>query len=195
MSWKGDLSLDAMFLRVIHGLRAITTQPYDEVNKKTGAQWESSARVSLAGETGVLLTVFRTGSKPVDLKQRVIGFDGVGVVGRIYKSPAYTGGTVGTWWNMRTSMANVQPEVQIITGATVTDRGTEIAAPIYAFGSVSQQGRGSTPIPYASNRIFDEPNTDFLLAIETLDAQAQFISSRLEIYEGGLDLPNTTDYP
>jgi len=65
MSWKGDLSLDAMFLRVIHGLRALTTQSYD----------------------------------------------------------------------------------------------------------------------------------DFLLAIETLDAQAQFISSRLEIYEGGLGLPNTTDYP
>lgn len=194
MTWKDDLALDAMFLRVMHGLRAITTQTYDEVNKKNGSQWESSTRVQLTGTTGVLLTVFRTGSKPVDLKQRVLGFDGLGLVGRIYRNPVYSGGTTGNWWSMRTSMALVQPEAQIITGATVTNRGTEIAAPIYAFGPASQQSKGSTPTPYASNRIFDEPNTDYLLAIETLDSQSQYISSRLEIFEGTLDFPND-DYP
>ena len=193
MSWKDDNALDAMYLRVINGLRAITTQAYDEVNKKTGNQWESSTRVQLTGTTGVLLTVFKTASKSVDLKQRVLGFDGLGVVGRIYKAPVFTGGTVSPWWNMRTSMALVQPETQIITGATVTSRGTEIAAPIYAFGPASNQSRGSIPSAYASNRIFDEPNTFYLLAIETLDSQAQYVSSRLEIYEGGLDLPST-DY-
>lgn len=194
MSWKVDLSLDAMFLRVINGLRAIVTQPYDEINKKSGVQWEASTRVQLAATTGVLETVFITGSKPVDLKQRVLGFDGAGVVGRIYKNPTYTGGTAGGWYNMLTSQALVQPEVQLVTGATVTDRGTEIAAPIYAFGPASQQGRGSIPTPYASNRIFDEPNTTYLFVIETLDEQLQFISSRLELFEGDLDVPNE-DYP
>lgn len=194
MSWRDDLALDAMYLRVINGLRAVTSQTYDEVNKKTGAQWESSTRVQLTGGTGVLYTVFKTGSKPVDLKQRVIGFDGIGAIGRIYRNPTYSGGSVGGWWNMLTSKALVQPETQLITGVTVTDRGTEIAAPIYAFGPASQQSRGSTPHAYASNRIFDEPNTTYLLVIETLDSQAQYISSRLELYEGGLDLPNN-DYP
>lgn len=189
--WKDDLSLDAMFLRVINGLRAIVTQPYDELNKKTGTQWESSTRVQLSGApSGVLYTIFKTGSKPVDLKQRIVGFDGLGAVGRIYRGPTYTGGTPGGFWNMMTSKALVQPEVQLIVNPSVTDRGVEIAAPIYAFGPSSQQSRGSIPSAYASNRIFDEPNTEYLLVIESLDPQSQYVSSRLELYEGGLDLPN-----
>lgn len=171
------------------GLRAQVTQPYDEVNKKTGTQWESSTRVQLAAGTGVNFTIFRTGTKQVDLKQRIFGFDGIGVVGRIYRGPTYTGGTLAGFWNMLVSKALVQPECQIFTGATVSNRGTEIAAPIYAFGPSSQQGRGSVPVAYASNRIFDEPNTTYLLVIETLDPATQFISSRIELYEGGLDLP------
>lgn len=171
------------------GDRAMTAQSYDEMNKKRGVQWESSTRLQLAGSTGVAFTVFRTGSKTVDLKQRVFGFDGVGVVGRIYKNPTYTGGTQAGFWNMLTSKALVQPECSIFTNPTVSNRGTEIAAPIYAFGPASAQGKGSTPIAYASNRIFDEPNTTYLFVIETLDSQAQFVSSRLELYEGGLDWP------
>lgn len=184
-----NLGLNGLPAGVFEGYRAMTVQDYDEANKKHGTQWESSTRVQLTGTTGVLLTVFRTGNKPVDLKQRVLGFDGLGLIGRIYRNPTYTGGTIVPWFNMRTSLASVQPEVQVLTGATVTVRGTEIAAPIYAFGPASQQSRGSTPTPYASNRIFDEPNTEYLLAIETLDTQAQYISSRLEIFEGALDLP------
>lgn len=123
--WKDDLSLDAMFLRVINGLRTAVTQPYDEINKKTGTQWESSTRVQLSGApTGVLYTILKTGSKPVDLKQRVIGFDGLGAVGRIYRGPTYTGGTPGGFWNMMVSKALVQPEVQLIVNPSVTDRAS-----------------------------------------------------------------------
>lgn len=171
------------------GDRAMTSQSYDEMNKKRGVQWEASTRVQIAAGTGVNFTIFRTGSKAVDLKQRVLGFDGIGVVGRIYRNPTYTGGTLAGFWNMLASQALVQPECQLFTGPTVSNRGTEIAAPIYAFGPSSQQGRGSVPVPYASNRIFDEPNTTYLFVIETLDSAAQFVSSRLELYEGPLDWP------
>lgn len=187
--WRTDDAVPLIPDGAYVGLRAAVVQPYDEVNKKTGTQWESSTRVQLAAVTGVNFTIFRTGSKSVDLKQRVFGFDGIGVVGRIYRNPTYTGGTLAGFWNMLTSKALVQPETQIFTGPTVSNRGTEIAAPIYAFGPASQQGRGSVPVAYASNRIFDEPNTTYLFVIETLDDQAQFVASRLELYEGGLDLP------
>lgn len=187
--WRTDDPLTLIPAGAYGGDRAATMQTYDEVNKKSGAQWEASTRAQLTGTTGVLYTIFKTGSKTVDLKQRVLGFDGLGLVGRIYRNPTYTGGTLGGWYNMRTSSALDQPEVQIFTGPTVTDRGTEIAAPINAFGPASQQSRGSTPSAYASNRIFDEPNTTYLLVIETLDSQAQYVSSRLELYEGDLDLP------
>lgn len=188
--WRTDDPIPLIPDGAFSGFRAMITQPYDEVNKKTGTQWEASTRLQLAASTGVSFTIFRTGSKQVDLKQRVLGFDGVGVVGRIYRDPTYTGGTPAGFWNMRTSKALVQPECQIFTGPNVTIRGTEIAAPIYAFGPANQAAKGSVPIAYASNRIFDEPNTTYLFVIETLDtAQAQYVSSRLELYEGGLDLP------
>lgn len=187
--WRTDDAVPLIPDGAYVGLRAAVTQPYDEVNKKTGTQWESSTRVQLAGTTGVNFTIFRTGTKSVDLKQRVFGFDGIGVVGRIYRGPIYTGGTQAGFWNMLTSKALVQPECQLFTAPTVSNRGTEIAAPVYAFGPSSSQGKGSVPIAYASNRIFDEPNTTYLFVIETLDSQPQFISSRLELYEGGLDLP------
>lgn len=187
--WRTDDPMPLIPDGAYVGLRAAVTQSYDEANKKAGAQWELSSRVQLAANTGVNFTIARTGSKMVDLKQRVFGFDGVGVVGRIYRNPTYTGGTQVGFWNMRTSKALVQPECKIFTGPTVTARGVEIAAPIYAFGSTGSQGKGSVASGYASNRIFDEPNTTYLFVIETLDTQSQFISARLELYEGGLDLP------
>jgi hypothetical protein len=187
--WRTDDPLPTTPEGAYGGSRAATTQSYSEVNKKAGAQWEASTRVQLAGGTGVLETVFITGSQPVDLKERIIGFDGVGAVGRIYRGPTYTGGTAAQFSNMKTSKALEQPAAQLISGATVTDRGVEIAAAIFPFGSASAQGRGDPPSAYASNRIFDEPNTTYLFVIETLDSQTQFISSRLELYEGPLDLP------
>jgi hypothetical protein len=187
--WRTDDPVTLIPDGAFTGRRAMTTQAYDEVNKKTGTQWEASTRVQLAAATGVNYTIFRTGNKSVDLKQRIFGFDGLGVVGRIYRNPTYTGGTPAGFWNMLTSKALVQPECQLFVQPTVTARGTEIATAVYAFGPASQQGRGSVPAAYASNRIFDEPNTTYLLVIETLDDQLQYVSSRLELYEGGLDLP------
>ena len=187
--WRTDNPLPTTPDGVYVGLRAETSQSYDEVNKKTGTQWEASARVQLAGNTGVNYTICRTGSKSIDLKQRVFGFDGVGVVGRIYRGPTYTGGTATQVRNMLTSKALVQPQLAIFSNPTVSSRGVEIAAPIYAFGSASAQGKGAVPLAYASNRIFDELNTTYLLVIETLDPQPQYVASRLEFYEGDLDLP------
>lgn len=85
--------------------------------------------------------------------------------------------------------AGIPVDLYAATGITAGTR-VEIAAPIYAFGPSSQQSRGSIPSAYASNRIFDEPNTEYLLVIESLDPQSQYVSSRLELYEGGLDLLN-----
>lgn len=172
---------------VFTGDRAMTMQFYDEANKKRGLQWEASRLVTLA-DTQVY-SIIRTGSKPVDLKSRSLGYTGVGVVGRIYKAPTYTGGTADPWFNMNPRYLGTEPEVQLLTGFTLTNPGTKCGADIFGIGPSSNQSRGATPHDYGSNRILDEPNTAYLLEIASLDPASQQVTARLEIYEGPLDLP------
>jgi hypothetical protein len=176
---------------LFEGLRAMTVQPYDEANKKLGVQWEASRLVTIANDAPAnnVYSIIRTGSKPVDLKSRVLGYTGAGVVGRIYKNPVYTGGAADPWYNMNGRFAGTQPEAQLLVGFTLTSVGTKAGADLFAIGPASQQGKGALPQPLGSNRIFDEPNTAYLLEIASLDQQPQQVASRLEIYEGALDLP------
>ena len=173
------------------GRRAAITQPYDEANKKVGAQWEASRLITIASNAPAnnAYSILLTGSKPVDLKARSLGYTGLGVIGRIYEAPTYTGGTLDPWFNMNTEYVSEQPEAQLIVGFTLTNSGTKCGADIIALGPTSQQSRGSTVIEYARNRILPKPNTAYLLEIASIDPASQQVAARLEMYEGGLDLP------
>ncbi|WP_277593612.1 hypothetical protein [Pseudomonas chlororaphis] len=179
-------------LRIVNGLRAITTQTYDECNKKSGNQWEASRLITIESSApeNNAYSIILTGSKPVDLKSRVLGYSGLGVIGRIYKAPTYTGGTTNQWFNMNPRYVASQPEAVLLTGFSLTSNGTKCGADIFGIGPASQQSRGSTPHEFGSNRILDEPNTAYLLEIESIDPGSQSVMARLEMYEGGLDLPN-----
>lgn len=191
-SWKDDLASDAILLRMTNGLRALCVQSYDEMNKKRGMQWEASRLITLVGGSTVYSTI-TTGAQPVDLKSRVFGYDGLGVVGRIYKSPVTPSTpTADPWFNMNTGTVG-QPLAVLRAGVTVGGVGTKIGADIFAIGPASQQSRGLSPTNFASNRIL-QPLTTYLLEITSLDPADQQVSARLEMYEGGLDFPNT-DYP
>lgn len=176
------------------GLRAAITQPYDEANKKLGAQWEASRLLTIASNAPAnnAYSILLTGSKPIDLKARSLGYTGLGVVGRIYEAPTYTGGTSDPWFNLNTQYIGQQPEAQLLVGFTLTATGTKCGADIIAIGPTSQQARGSTATEYASNRILPKPNTAYLLEIASLDPASQQVSARLEVYEGELDLPILT---
>lgn len=195
MSWRNDLALDSMFLRVINGLRALCVQPYDEMNKKRGLQWEASRLVTLTDNLPAsnAYSIILTGSKPVDLKARSLGYTGLGVIGRIYEAPTYTGGSLDPWFNMNTQYIGTQPEAQLLVGFTLTAPGTKCGADIIAVGPTSQQSRGSVAHDYARNRILPKPSTAYLLELASIDPASQQIAARLEIYEGGLDAPNN-DY-
>lgn len=173
------------------GRRAMIQQTYDEINKKRGAQWEASRLVTIASNSPAsnAYSILLTGSKPVDLKARTLGYTGLGVVGRIYEGPAYTGGTIDPWFNMNTAYLAGQPEAQLIVGFALAGNGTKCGADIIAVGPTSQQSRGSIVHEYARNRILPKPNTAYLLEIASLDHASQQVSARLEIYEGDLDWP------
>ncbi len=171
------------------GIRAICTQPYDEMNKKRGAQWEASRLITIADDTPAsnAYSIIQTGSLTVDLKARVFGYTGLGVIGRIYKNPTYSGGTNDPWYNMRTG-ADGQPLTKLLTGFTLTNSGTKCGADIFAIGPESNQARGHSPSEFARNRIL-EPNTAYLLEIQSRDPAQQVVTARLEMYEGILDWP------
>lgn len=188
MSWKDTLESDAVLLRIINGLRAQTVQPYDEINKKRGLQWEASRLVTLAaGATSY--SIIKTGAQTVDLKQRAFAFDGVGITANIYKSPTYTGGTPGVPYNFRTEILT-PPLTQLIVEPTVTNNGTKCGADIFAIGPLSNQSKGQNLTLFPGNRIL-EPNTTYLLTFTSRDTNAsQNVAARIEFYEGGLDYPN-----
>lgn len=173
------------------GLRAMTGQTYDEINKKRGAQWEASRLITIADNTvpSNAYSIIRTGSKPVDLKARALGYTGLGVIGRIYEAPTYTGGTVDPWYNMNTAFLGTQPEAQLLTGFTLTATGTKCGADIIAVGPNSQQSRGSVVHEYARNRILPKANTAYLLEIASIDPASQQVAARIEMYEGPIDWP------
>lgn len=189
--WRGFDSGFGMPPGAFSGLRAMTTQTFDECNKKLGAQWEASRLISIASNDPLnnSYSIIRTGTKPVDLKSRVLGYDEVGVIGRIYKAPIYTGGTADPWYNLNPRYNAAQPEAQLLVGFTLTNKGAKCGADIVGIGPNSTQSRGSTPIQFGSNRILDEPNTAYLLEIESRHTGSQNVWARLEMYEGGLDLP------
>lgn len=98
-----DHAQATMMLNVINGLRGFCVQPYDEMNKKRGLQWEVSREISATAGTKYY-SILKAGSvHPVDLKSRVLSATGDGIIARVYRitSSDYTGGAADPVYNMR----------------------------------------------------------------------------------------------
>jgi len=169
------------------GERAITSQSYTEANIKNGSQFEGSADFGTVATATELKTVFLTGALPVSLKGRTVSFTGEGVQAEVYKAPVYSGGSPAAYQNATDISPNTGIS-QIIVGATITNDGSLLFAPIYAFGNASNQGKGGVLTLVEPEHIL-APNTAYMLKITSLDSGNQKIASHLSWYEGELDLP------
>lgn len=168
------------------GVRAMTVQGYAEANVKLGVQFEGSALFNITAN-GINDTVFLTGTKPVSLKGRKISYDGAGVTASIFEAPSYTGGSSAAFQNAN-AINPVAGESQIIVGATITTDGDLIFSPVHSLGSTSFFG-GDAQISQIEAEHILQPNTAYLLRLESLDGAAQRVASHLSWYEGDLDLP------
>lgn len=198
--WQFINTLDGMLVRIINGLKAICIQSYREMNAKRGLEWEASREVPSTSNGQKFYSVIKVGSTyPIDLKARVIGADGVGVVGRIYEiqDSDVTLGTPDPWYNFRFDITT-QPDAKLYAGANITfiTPVTELAVAAnqkgadIVFRSNSQNiAKGIELSQQGANRIIYQDRLA-LLELESLDAQAQFIQAYLEMFEGGLDYPN-----
>lgn len=186
------------------GLRATTVAFYSEQNKKNGTEWEASRRVTDVASGQKLYSVIKVGSvHPIDLKSRILGATGAGVIGRIYElypSDIDSFDTPDPWYNLRFDLADPtvnQPDTLLYTEANVTFSGgqsvSDFAVPARKRGadlhqetSSQNQAAGIPASPVGSSRVVYEDKM-LLLEIESLDVQN--VTASLEIYEGELDLP------
>ncbi len=175
--------------RVYSALKAFTVQSFIEGNVKNGTQWEfSNSNNSLAAGASQD-TILVTGSKPVLVKSRQIGFTGTGVTARVYKSSVFSGGTVASVYNLNTGSSNTKESV-VYLSPTVTSVGTEVAAPTYTIGSVDQGQRTvGTFVASGLERVL-APNSTFLLRITNNDNSACKIVTYVTFYEGEISSEN-----
>ncbi len=191
-SWKDDLALDAMFLRVMNGLRGIVTQDYTSVNVKKGVQYEVAADTPALGIGLNNDVIFTTGSLPVLIKGRIVKFNGTSLATRVYRAPTYTGGSIVPYFNL-SDINPVVGGVTIRSGATVTAPGTEFGAPTFDIGSTNVGNTSiSTYAVQGIERVL-RPNTTYMLRTTNDSPAIQRVVSYLTWYEGGIDFPNT-DY-
>jgi hypothetical protein len=191
-SWKDDLALDAMFLRVMNGLRGLVTQDYNSVNVKKGVQYELSGNTAVLADGASIDTIFTTGPLPVIIKSRLVKFNGTSIATRVYRAPTYTGGTITPYFNLN-DIGPVTGGATIRTTPTVSAVGTEFGAPTFDIGSA---GVGNTSLSTYTvtgiERVL-RPNTTYLQRITNDSGAAQRVSSYLTWFEGTPDFPNT-DY-
>lgn len=200
--WMLDNSGDAMKLRAQNGLQADCVQQYREMNAKRGDEWEVSKEFPATSLGQKFYTVIKVGSVyPIDLKERVLGANGVGVIGRIYEiqDSDVVLGTPEPWYNFRLDITS-QPDVVLCTGANITFvtpvvnlaiSANKRGADLFFRSNPQNIAKGVSASQQGANRIIYQ-NRLALLELESLDTQDQIIQSYLEIFEGFLDYPNNT---
>lgn len=178
-----------------NGVNAFIIQFYNEVNKKRGLEWEASRSIDFTSKGDKVYSVISVGAQYVDLKSRILGATGGGVIGRAYRISAsdVTLGNPDKWYNYN-SFVTGQPLTGLYAGSEITfltpvvDLAVEankLHADIFAITNVQNQGKGFTPTTFGGNHILN-PNDFVLLEIESFDA-TQTATAKIDIYEGGLD--------
>lgn len=192
---ESDFFVEYMARMLEKGKTAFTMQFYNEVNKKLGAEWEASRSIGLDNVGDKVYSIIKVGAKHVDLKSRILGATGGGVIGRAYKisDTDVTLGNPDKWQNYNSSIAG-QPLTGLYAGSEITFitpvvdlaiEANKTHADIFALTNIQNQGKGFTPTSFGGNHILN-PNDVILLEIESFDA-AQTATAKVDIYEGDLD--------
>lgn len=171
--------------RIIDGNKAITVQPFTELNIKNGVQyyirtaWPLGATIPSGGTRNIY---FGIGAKTVLTKLRIFDYIGEELALRIYANPTVSGGTPLTIsnWNLKAPVATT---VTATKDVTVSDTGTLSGEPEYFFGGGAQGQRVASSIPEGYERVVP-PNSSFLIQIENTSSSVARAQYFLTWYEG-----------
>lgn len=189
--------------KVVTGFRAITIQSYTEANVKNGVQFYARRAFTgplVAGVTAGEFAAndkryiyFRTGAKPVIVKDRVVKFIGEEFALRLYNATGETAPTLAgalTVSNYR-SDGLAKPTTVLVNEvftADIAGLGSMIGDPEYYFGSSSQGQRNADSILEGRERVLP-PNAQFYVEVELTAGSSGRFEYFLDWYEGDSDLP------
>lgn len=86
--------------RTIDGNKAVTVQPFTELNSKSGRQYEAAFYIPSLPDGATADLAFTVGAEPVLIKDIETQFASVAVSVQFFKSPTFTGGTVVDVYNL-----------------------------------------------------------------------------------------------
>lgn len=186
--WRDDESVETFPPGAFGGTRALTVQTYNECNVKNGNQFESASNTATLAAGASVDLIFTTGALPVIIKGRIVKFNGVSLLTRVFRGPTYTGGTITPYFNLNDR--NPATGLAVLrTSATVIAPGTEFGAPTYDIGSTDVGNSSLSTYAVSGNERLLAANTTYLLRITNDSPSAQRVASYITWYEGGTDLP------
>lgn len=169
------------------GKRALTIQDFKEAGIKNGILFTASRRVTGVAAGANLDSAIITGSKPIILLQRTIGYTGKGVAASIYRAATYSGGTAADIQNPN-DINPAATSIQLLAGGTGAALDNLTVATAYSEGNASNQGQGNSEAKLGEPVIM-LPNTTYVLRITSLDTAAQNVNAYLTWTEGYPDIP------
>lgn len=190
-------NLQSYIKKLFNGLRAFTTQPYTEANVKHGLQFYT--RIAWPLPSGIasgasVYVLFKTGTKPVLAKTRIVSYIGEEFALELFKSPTILPGSEGTP-RTPSNYNGVNPQNSTVTIYRDTDltggsEGTPIdEEPEYYFGATATGQRVANSIPEGRERVLPV-DTFFLIKITNNGSGIGRIQYFLDWYEGQPDIPS-----
>lgn len=132
--------------RTIDGIKAITTQPFTELNSKLGTQYEAAFYMpSLAAEASTDIIIVIGSTNPVLIKDISLQFNSERVSTQLFTSPLYTNGTEITVYNLNDEDA-VADDITLIGGATVSSPGAAVSPEIVSIGTENLGNRAVSSV-------------------------------------------------
>ncbi|HDT5217338.1 TPA: hypothetical protein RCG95_000052 [Enterobacter roggenkampii] len=171
------------------GKRYLSMQSIKESAIKNGNLFTASRRITAVAGQSYLDSVIVTGSEPVILLSRDIGYTGTGVAASIYRDATYTGTPVAADVNNPNDINPKTMGFTLSSGVTFAS-GILTVAVAYSEGNQSNQGSGNAHASLGEMVIM-KPNTTYVLRIQSLDASnaTQNINAYISMIEGWPDIP------
>lgn len=172
--------------QMIDGDKALTVQPFTELNSKSGAQYEAAfyiASLAAGSNSDVVIIV---GDQPVSIKDVLVGFNCEEISTQVFIAPTYTGGTPLAVYNFNDEQA-VPDDVTVLAGVVTTATGTPVSPQLHSLGSEGQGNRRISALSdnHGIERILWN-NSTYLFRITNRDDIATKITGFATWYQGPL---------
>lgn len=176
--------------RTIDGNKAVTTQPFTELNSKRGVQYEAAFYLAALPTGESVDIIFSIGSSnPVLIKSVVVQFESDEISTQLFVGPSYTGGAEIPVYNLNDAGAVVD-DVVVVSGATVSDTGLAVGPEIRTLGAAPgflTQGLINVGMAAGVERVL-AANADYLYRITNTDGATTRIAGIATWYQGPLSV-------